>query len=198
MKSKTTQAQRRIYDAAMSLFAKQGGTTVTISELAQEAGVARGTIYNNISSLDTLFRDVCAALATEMNDTVVENNQGIQNPVERLARGIKYYLKRTHEEPVWGRFIVTFGPSQNSLREIWSGAPVRDVMEGLQEGKYNFKEEQLMVAMAMIAGTTCCSMLLVLEGLKTWREAAHDSVDLILRALKVPAKEIKKLAELEI
>ncbi len=197
-KRKMNQAQRRIHEAAMALFAKHGVTSVTISELAEEAGVARGTIYNNIESLDNLFRDICSALAAEMNNTVVELNDGIENPVERLARGIKMYLKRTHEEPVWGRFIVTFALSQKTMRDMWSGPPIIDVLAGMEQDKYGFSNEKLPIAMAMIAGTTCCAMLLVLEGMKTWREAAKDSVEMVLRGLGVKEKEIRKVAEVEV
>lgn len=197
-KRSMNQAQKRIHEAAMALFAKHGVTTVTISELAEEAGVARGTIYNNIESLDNLFRDICSALASEMNANVVELNSGFDNPVERLARGIKMYLKRTHEEPVWGRFIVTFALSQRSMREMWSGPPILDVLAGMEQDKYGFEQDKLPMAMAMIAGTTCCAMLLVLEGMKTWREAARDSVELILRGLGVKEKEIRKAAQIEV
>ena len=42
-------AQRRIYKAAVRLFAEKGATQLNVSDLAQEAGVARGTIYNNVA-----------------------------------------------------------------------------------------------------------------------------------------------------
>jgi AcrR family transcriptional regulator len=197
-KRSMNQAQKRIHEAAMALFAKHGVTTVTISELAEEAGVARGTIYNNIESLDNLFRDICSTLASEMNNTVVEMNEGIENPVERLARGIKMYMKRTHEEPVWGRFIVTFALSQKTMRDMWSGPPILDVLAGMEQDKYGIDEDKLPMAMAMIAGTTCCAMLLVLEGMKTWRDAAKDGVELVLRGLGVKEKEIRKVAMIEV
>ena len=41
-------AQARIYEAALRLFADNGTTHASVTELAQAAGLARGTIYNNV------------------------------------------------------------------------------------------------------------------------------------------------------
>ena len=53
-------AQQRIHAAALKLFAERGVTQVNVSDLAQAAGVARGTIYNNLSNPDGLFEEVAA------------------------------------------------------------------------------------------------------------------------------------------
>jgi len=53
-------AQTRIHQAALRLFAEKGSNQITVSELAQAAGIARGTIYNNLESPDLLFQSVAA------------------------------------------------------------------------------------------------------------------------------------------
>ena len=57
-----TAAETRIHDAALRIFAEKGVTQLTVSELAEEAGVARGTVYNNLGSTDALFEEVAAGL----------------------------------------------------------------------------------------------------------------------------------------
>ena len=47
--------QCRIHEAAMRLFARLGVCRVNVSDLAEEAGVARGTIYNAIPNPDRLL-----------------------------------------------------------------------------------------------------------------------------------------------
>ena len=54
-------AQARIYEAAVRLFADNGTTHASVTELAQAAGLARGTIYNNVENLDALFEEVASA-----------------------------------------------------------------------------------------------------------------------------------------
>ncbi|MGR3363345.1 MAG: TetR/AcrR family transcriptional regulator [Maritimibacter harenae] len=52
-------ATLRIHEAAMRIFATEGGTTIAVSDLAREAGLSRGTIYNNVDDPAALFASVC-------------------------------------------------------------------------------------------------------------------------------------------
>ena len=52
-------ATLRIHQAALRLFAEHGGTTVAVSDVAREAGLSRGTIYNNLDDPAGLFSSVC-------------------------------------------------------------------------------------------------------------------------------------------
>ena len=127
-------AQQTIFKAAMQLFAERGATHVNIKELAQAAGVARNTIYNNHVDPETLFDDVAANLAAEMNNRVVRSFDDIEDPALRLAIGIRLYVRRAHEEPTWGRFLARFGFGVVSLQEIWDGQPMRDLEDGSARG----------------------------------------------------------------
>ena len=82
-----TSAQQRLYDAALRLFAERGVTQVNVSDLAQAAGVARGTVYNNLSDVDGLFTDVAARLSSDMTDKIACLVRDIDDPAERLANG---------------------------------------------------------------------------------------------------------------
>ena len=59
-------AQKRIHEAALKLFAQKGTTEISVSELAQAANVARGTIYNNLEQPEHLFQQVAAQLAESL------------------------------------------------------------------------------------------------------------------------------------
>jgi AcrR family transcriptional regulator len=189
-----TAAQRRLYRAALQLFADTGVTRVGVSELAQAAGVARGTVYNNVSDLDGLFFEVAGHLSAEMNERIALVVKEIEDPALRLACGIRYFTRRAHEDPPWGRFMCRFALNTTSLQEIWTGQPVKDLVEGLEKGRYRFKREQLISAVAMLTGVVLGAMLLVLEGRKTWREAGSDAAELVLVALGIPRDEAGVLA----
>lgn len=193
-----TAAQRRLQRAALKLFAETGVTRVNISELAEAAGMARGTVYNNLPDPDNLFTEVAAQLSSELSDQVAASFGHISDPAQRLANGIRYFTKRTHEDPHWGRFICRFGLSTESLQQIWAGQPVKDLQEGLATGRYVFQPEQLPSVVSLVAGTVLASMLLVLEGRRTWRDAGFDAAQLVLTAMGVPREEARVLASMEL
>src|SRR5271166_3319177 len=133
--------QVRIYEGAVRLFAQRGTTRVNVSELAQAAGVARGTIYNNVANLESLFEEVATALADEMHSRVYLSFQTIRDPAHRLGCGIRLFVRRAHDEAEWGRFIVRFALTTASLRSMLSGQPARDLEDGFESGRYQFRKE---------------------------------------------------------
>ncbi|MGP0061134.1 MAG: TetR/AcrR family transcriptional regulator [Beijerinckiaceae bacterium] len=191
-------AQVRIYEAAVHIFAQRGTTHASVSELAHAAGVARGTIYNNVADLDSLFEEVAAALADEMHERVLASFQAIDDPAHRLARGIRLFVRRAHEEPHWGRFIARFGLTTATLRGMISGQPARDLRDGLARGRYVFRGDQLESVVAFIGSATLAAMWLVVNGEKTWREAGPDTAEMILRSIGVPLEEARALAAAEL
>ncbi|MBT1265485.1 TetR/AcrR family transcriptional regulator [Pseudomonas sp. NPDC087814] len=190
--------QRRIHQAALRLFAEKGVSQVNISDLAQEAGVARGTIYNNVETMDKLFEQVASQLSADMHQRVKKSIDSFGDPAQRLANGIRLFIRRTHEEPHWGAFMSRFALSNLALREMFSSQAVPDLIHGLSLGRYQFRQEQMVTVISFIASSVLGSMFLVLEGLKTWREAGTDTAELILRALGVSIEDARVLATVEL
>ncbi|WP_058545106.1 TetR/AcrR family transcriptional regulator [Pseudomonas fluorescens] len=193
-----TAAQRRIHEAAMRLFAEKGAGEISISELAEAAGVARGTIYKHLDSVEGLFRDVAARLSEEMDQRIARSSPEDVDPALRLANGIRYYIRRAHEEPSWGKFIVRYAMSSQSLRGMWAGQPLADLMTGLGQKRYDVRQEQLMSVLAMIGGSVLTAITLVRDGHRTWRDAGSDIAELTLRALGLSKDEAQALATVEL
>jgi AcrR family transcriptional regulator len=194
----STSAQRRILDAAVRLFGERGTTEVSVSELAEAAGVARGTIYNNIKSPETLFSEVAASLGEEMNRRVAATIADVEDPAMKLALGIRYYVRRAHEEPHWGRFIIRFGLNEDALQRLWQGPPTQDVVSGFAAGRYKFRQEQLPSVMSLIGGSVMGALFLVLQGRVTWRDAGSNCAELVLRALGIPSRQARAMATVDL
>ena len=78
-------ATLRIHQAAMRLFADHGGTSVAVSDVAREAGLSRGTIYNNLDDPAGLFSSVCETVADEFNSSINLATQSMQDPAGKIA-----------------------------------------------------------------------------------------------------------------
>lgn len=189
-----TAARRRMREAAIRLFAEKGSTQVSMSELAQAAGVARGTAHNNLESPDAFFREIASELADEMNDRITLSSEGVGEPARRLALAIRFYIRRAHEEPDWGRFLLRFAISEQALQAFWLGQPVQDLANGQQSGAFQFRPDQIPSAISFIAGSVLGAIMLVLDGHRTWRDAGQDAVEFALRAIGVPGGAARDLA----
>ncbi|MEU7133874.1 TetR/AcrR family transcriptional regulator [Streptomyces sp. NPDC046261] len=61
MDSSSTRRQntrRKLFEAAVTLIAEQGFSSTTVDEIAERAGVAKGTVYYNFASKTMLFEEL--------------------------------------------------------------------------------------------------------------------------------------------
>ena len=184
----------RIHLAALQLFTHTGEIDISVSELAQAAGVARGTIYNNLGSTKDLFAKIAARLSVEMTSRITTSLAGVEDPAMRLAIGIRLFVRRAHDEPAWGRFVNRYGLSSDSLKALWDGPTMDDVVRGIAAGRFTISEAQISSAMVMIGGSVLGAILLVLDGKSTWREASDGVATLVLVALGLSHEDAKNLA----
>lgn len=180
----------------MRLFGERGTFDLTMSELAAEAGVARGTLYRTVDSMEQLFERVRDTLAIEVHATIARtmDAHGALDPPLRLATGLRMLVRLAHDHPPMGRFAVRFGLTEESLREMLSGPPMHDIRAGLVAGRYDLPTGSELNIAAMLMGTTVSAMWTVLEGRQTWREAGSKAAELVLRAMGVPPEEARQIS----
>lgn len=184
----------KIHDAALRLFTERGARAVSVSDLADAAGVARGTIYNNIADPDALFDQLATNLLHDMHLRVSASMSEVEDPASRIATGVRLFVRQAHDEPSWARFVVRFGVSDDTLRRMLDEPPTIDLTRGMEDGRFNITTAQLPSVLALLAGTTLAAMQGVLAGHQTWREAGEHVVELIMRALGLADDEARAIA----
>lgn len=182
----------------MKLFAEQGVTRVSVSELAVAAGMARGTIYSNVPDIDSLFEEVAAELVRDMVERVMLGFVGVDDRAHQLSIGVRLYIRRAHEEPLWGRFMSRFALSTASLQAVLTSDPAVNLRTGMESGRYRIRPEQMPAMIGMLTGSTLAAMLPVIEGLGTWREVGSDTAELLLIVLGLDRDEARSLARVEL
>ncbi|MGO4832562.1 TetR/AcrR family transcriptional regulator [Rhizobiaceae sp. 2RAB30] len=181
----------------MRIFADKGGSSIAVSELAAEAGLSRGTIYNNIEDPGRLFAAVCQMMADELTESVHNSFVSVDDPAQRLANIIRLCVRRVHEEPHWGKFLARFAMGEPKLGEFWGKIPAEELRKGLKSGRFSFEREQVASITAAAGGATFGAMTLVLQGHRTWRQAGSDTAELMLRSIGVERVEARTLANLD-
>lgn len=187
---------QRINDAAVRLFAARGNADLAISDLALEAGVARGTLYRNVESMEALFDQIRSDLALELHQSIqqVLDRDEIVDPPRRLAAAMRMLVRLPHDDDALGRFLVRFALTDESLRELLTGPPMQDVADGIAAGRYTLEPGRELSVASLIIGTTVGAMWMVIEGHQGWREAGSDAAALVLRALGIEADEARTIA----
>ncbi|MFC5723159.1 TetR/AcrR family transcriptional regulator [Streptomyces gamaensis] len=80
--------RRRLFEAAVTLIAEQGFSATTVDEIAERAGVAKGTVYYNFESKTVLFEELLRhgieMLADSLRRAADEMTEGGGSRIEAL------------------------------------------------------------------------------------------------------------------
>jgi len=169
-----------------------------MTELANEAQVARGTLYRNIGSIEQLFDEVLAEMCAEMLERVSATFTEDDDRATRVATALRMLVRYGHQDPAVGRFMVRFTLTEEAMRSVLTGPPMRDLRAGITEGRYDIDESMIMSAVSLLVGATVSALSMVLDGHQTWREAGSGAAELLLRALGVDAAEAHEIATAEL
>lgn len=187
----------RIIHAAMRLFARQGTMHIAVSDLAKEAGLSRGTIYNNVANPDDLFHITCGMLFQELRGSVRASLTDDDDPAQRIATLIRQLIRRVHDEPDWGRFIALFAMTEPQLGKFWAMEPADIIRKGLAGGRFDFPPDQIHSVTTLGGGAMMGSISQVLQGAVTWRKSGSEIAELYLRAVGIGRREARRLASVD-
>jgi AcrR family transcriptional regulator len=91
----------QIIDTARRLFGERGSTDVSMEDIANQAGVARSTVYVYFANRDELLRACVQSMYDRLQGTIALVEYDGATPVERLRGLILGVLERVDESPAF-------------------------------------------------------------------------------------------------
>ena len=176
----------RIVKAALGVFAEKGPDVPVIEDFIQAAGVARGTFYSHFPTTEALLTATSNRLEDDLMAAIDSVNGSIDDPVRRLATGIRLWLHLSRGDAVFCAFLV---------RSRFRGRAVerhlaRDLGEGMQSGR--LVAPSLDLARDLVVGAVREAQVRMM-GARVPRSYPEDVARLILRALRVDERAIDGL-----
>lgn len=196
--AKVDRTKETILNAAMKLFGETGAEQLSVSDLAQAAGVSRGTIYNNLDHPSIRFDDITPALTRDLEDLIAQSFEGIDHPADRIAIVIKTVIKRAHREPVWADFVKRYVLVDKELQRFWANVPAGEVRRGQDMGLFDYNIDKISSITSVMGGATLIGMLYVRQGVKGWRDSGAEIAELVLRSLGMSKDEAQDHAQIEL
>jgi AcrR family transcriptional regulator len=102
--------RQRLYQAAVTLIAEQGFSSTTVEEIAERAGVAKGTVYYNFSSKTELFegllRHGVALLTSDLRQAAEAAVAGGGGQVDALDAMVRAGLAFIDRYPAFTQLYV--------------------------------------------------------------------------------------------
>lgn len=98
--------QDEILDAAAKIFARRGFPGTDLQELADELGVAKGTIYRYFPSKRELFLAAADRGMQRLKAEIDAGVSAVSDPFDKIERGIRHYFRFFDQHPEYIELIV--------------------------------------------------------------------------------------------
>ena len=96
---KKAESRRRILEAAKDVFFRDGFMGANLDEMAEKAGVAKGTLYLYFESKADLYVAVLARNSEIFNEQMKENSQVGETALEQVRHLAQFYFDHWMEYP---------------------------------------------------------------------------------------------------
>lgn len=190
---KRARTRQGLLDAALRLFARQDVAATALQELASEAEVSTGTIYNYFRTREELAEAVGVAMASEFSETISHRSEGISSGSRRLAIGVRMFIRQAHADPQWASALVRVIHFDRAMHSQLAGYVLADLRAGLEEGVFRYADEG--IALDLVVSVATGAMRAAMEG-RALDEHDIKVTEMVLLALGAPAAKAKKIAAL--
>ena len=141
----TTERREAILAAARDVFFKHGFHRATVDEVAEQAEVAKGTVYLYFESKETILAHLLLEGLEALDEQLAEafNEKSAHSAEKRLRRLCAAYLNFYNDEPDYFRLMMAFdrGQFQEAVpKELYqrilekSSQGLQFVMRAVQQG----------------------------------------------------------------
>ena len=140
--SKKVKRRESIIQAAIDVFSKKDFKTASISEIAQKAGIADGTIYQYFRNKEDLFFSIPIEKTNEFRSQLELHLEGISGAFNKIRKFVWYFLYFFKTNPEYGRILMlemrvskgfvkteTYGFLKQSVSQV-----MNIIIEGQNEG----------------------------------------------------------------
>jgi AcrR family transcriptional regulator len=130
-RAKVDMYRRLILDGAERVFAVRGFDEAKIQHIAQEAGIALGTLYTVFPSKNEIYAAIQEQRGREIIEGIYRAIQGYDGVVDACMRGIDAYVRLLIERPYFLRMHLYDGLSWTDPASLRSGEEVATWERGM-------------------------------------------------------------------
>lgn len=145
-----TKRREQVMEAAARLFAEQGYHGTTVGDICDELGVGKGVFYWYFHSKEELFKELISSTLYRLRRAQEVAIEDIDDPVERLARGIRASIEFFRNAPGHLTLIRIAARYEEFARLVHHGQEVvvadtaMHIKEGMAAGEIRHGHAELM------------------------------------------------------
>lgn len=188
---KRERTRRQLLGAAIAVMARHGVANTTIQQIADNAGMTVGTVYNHFPNREAIVEALALWVGRTLCQRIADSYAHIPSGAERMAIGNRRYLWLAQQSPQWALMLLDVVAVSPALIRQISADALADLRLGIEQESFTVASEA--AAMDLISGTITQAMRSIAHGLTP---PEHDVAvaTTVLRALGVPSREARAIA----
>ena len=147
--------------ACGELLSRHPIDAITINNIVQTAGVAKGSFYNHFPDKESLAAEVSSAIREEVERSVDESNRNVTDPAYRIVRGMCNNMQLAVSDPRRATIMLRGHEWVTSADHPLNKGLNRDIEAGVESGR--FAQRCSDVGAIQIIGTVFFSMNRIME-----------------------------------
>lgn len=183
-RKKQEEKRVRILESAAKVFAREGFYNAKIKDVAQEAGVAHGTVYLYFSSKEDLLISLFRENLSELIQYVQSEIQKEKNAEDKLRRMMSLQIELIETNPELTALMLVEFPqtgkflSSDSINELaaYIDMIANILKEGMAEGVFDNSIDVDVVATVIYSGIQGIATRWVLEEMKYPLKKVADEI----------------------
>lgn len=191
--AKRARTRAQLIDAALRLLTQRDASEIAFIDVAGEAGVVHGTVYNYFRSREDLLEAVAGRVAGEMAEEIATLYRDIEDGARRVSIGVRAFIRRAQQDRGWARAFLRVGAASARWSDVLTRHVLADLRDGRRRGELRYESDQ--GALDLVLGTTLAAMRTVVEG-RARGKYDEVMVRVVLRGLGVDARRVERLATL--
>lgn len=182
-----TLTRSRIISSALPVFAQKGPDAPIIDDFILAASISRGTFYNHFRTVGELLAATSDKLTEDLVQLIDSTLASTQAPDLRIATALRLIGQKALTDRHWCAFLARASNVGVHARHYLQ----RDLYLGQQIGVFDLPN--VAAAFDLITGTTMQTLRAIESGQCLTLEDLGSHLQLIFRALGVPAARIATL-----
>ena len=121
-RTRTGQARRartraKILSTAFALFDERGVDRVTVEDVRESAGLARGSFYNYFLTYEHMLKELAAQIGRQINVEQSERFEDVANMAERIWCNVRYSILRTASDRACSEILIRVTPLVGAVND---------------------------------------------------------------------------------
>lgn len=137
--------RQKLLDAALILMSEEGPNGVAINDITEKADVAFGSFYNHFQSKDEIYETLCNEVFDQFGDAIDAQLESLTDYAEKMSVAFRHTVEKARRNPHWAMFLIREGISDKTFSHGLGLRMTRDILEGIETGRFRKGDPQLQV-----------------------------------------------------